>query len=378
MEKNTSWNQHLFESLTVLQLKSFGKMIGLRGCYKLRKSALVTMIVEHLFKKEIIIAFLWQQPLKTIELLKDLIDLEQITIFSHETESYRKLFFYRYLDCVDTAFSFAEEETVDLLLDANVTLNPTFQAVFEQWIKEESESYFSQRKIVDYCIAATNLWGIAPMTEIATIYTKHNCEILSIAKIKETLQQFPYGDVISFSLFDDFIVSNTILKNDSLPYYIAQKQQKPYYMPDKETFLNHTYQYYFEPTVYTQAYSDFLIKEFAAFPLVAKKIVAETISLIQLEHPLHDMIDLLSYNHIVFENKAQLGTLISSLTNLTNNTRLWYNNGHTPIETRLNATTISSKKTGRNSSCPCGSGKKYKHCCGNNQSIHQTTVPLYE
>ncbi len=24
------------------------------------------------------------------------------------------------------------------------------------------------------------------------------------------------------------------------------------------------------------------------------------------------------------------------------------------------------KTTGRNSPCPCGSGKKYKHCCGNN------------
>jgi preprotein translocase subunit SecA len=26
----------------------------------------------------------------------------------------------------------------------------------------------------------------------------------------------------------------------------------------------------------------------------------------------------------------------------------------------------SVKKTGRNEPCPCGSGKKYKHCCGRN------------
>ena len=24
----------------------------------------------------------------------------------------------------------------------------------------------------------------------------------------------------------------------------------------------------------------------------------------------------------------------------------------------------TSKKIGRNDKCPCGSGKKYKHCCG--------------
>ncbi|MCK5590137.1 MAG: SEC-C domain-containing protein, partial [Dehalococcoidales bacterium] len=25
---------------------------------------------------------------------------------------------------------------------------------------------------------------------------------------------------------------------------------------------------------------------------------------------------------------------------------------------------IAGKKVGRNDPCPCGSGKKYKHCCG--------------
>jgi SWIM/SEC-C metal-binding protein len=30
-----------------------------------------------------------------------------------------------------------------------------------------------------------------------------------------------------------------------------------------------------------------------------------------------------------------------------------------PLETR-----IAEKRVGRNASCPCGSGKKYKKCCG--------------
>jgi len=28
-----------------------------------------------------------------------------------------------------------------------------------------------------------------------------------------------------------------------------------------------------------------------------------------------------------------------------------------------------SRKIGRNDPCPCGSGKKYKHCCGNATSV---------
>lgn len=37
----------------------------------------------------------------------------------------------------------------------------------------------------------------------------------------------------------------------------------------------------------------------------------------------------------------------------------FYQDGRTPIV----ATQVNSPKIGRNAPCPCGSGKKYKHCC---------------
>lgn len=33
-------------------------------------------------------------------------------------------------------------------------------------------------------------------------------------------------------------------------------------------------------------------------------------------------------------------------------------------EEKLSGTVVKDKKVGRNDPCPCGSGKKYKHCCG--------------
>ncbi|MEG1887057.1 MAG: SEC-C metal-binding domain-containing protein [Oscillospiraceae bacterium] len=53
--------------------------------------------------------------------------------------------------------------------------------------------------------------------------------------------------------------------------------------------------------------------------------------------------------------------------------RIWANNGHTPIELFSKFTVpnvlpfkppVDTEKIGRNSPCPCGSGKKYKRCCG--------------
>lgn len=33
-------------------------------------------------------------------------------------------------------------------------------------------------------------------------------------------------------------------------------------------------------------------------------------------------------------------------------------------ESKLSSTVVKERKIGRNEPCPCGSGKKYKHCCG--------------
>ena len=34
------------------------------------------------------------------------------------------------------------------------------------------------------------------------------------------------------------------------------------------------------------------------------------------------------------------------------------------MEQKKSGTVVKAKKVGRNDPCPCGSGKKYKHCCG--------------
>ena len=83
-----------------------------------------------------------------------------------------------------------------------------------------------------------------------------------------------------------------------------------------------------------------------------------------------------------------LQSLTHHLTRLHNNTRQWVLKGHTPSELRpLDSAALrplpspmggvggasakgqvvhiaTGKKVGRNDPCPCGSGKKYKKCCG--------------
>ena len=55
-------------------------------------------------------------------------------------------------------------------------------------------------------------------------------------------------------------------------------------------------------------------------------------------------------------------SLFSKLESVSKNIRLWSLNGYKNDERKLEIN--KTNKIGRNDKCPCGSGKKYKQCCG--------------
>ena len=81
--------------------------------------------------------------------------------------------------------------------------------------------------------------------------------------------------------------------------------------------------------------------------------------------------DVLEENGFVPE-ESQLQTLLNLWMNLCNGLPIWANNGWSPAEIASSDPERpvffnedgSVKKVGRNDPCPCGSGKKYKKCCG--------------
>ena len=54
----------------------------------------------------------------------------------------------------------------------------------------------------------------------------------------------------------------------------------------------------------------------------------------------------------------------------TKNIPLWKHKGYTKkAMSESNSNKINRNTVGRNDPCPCGSGKKYKKCCGRNNNV---------
>jgi uncharacterized protein YchJ len=71
-------------------------------------------------------------------------------------------------------------------------------------------------------------------------------------------------------------------------------------------------------------------------------------------------------------NKDEENRVCTVFNDFIKNVRLWKYKGETISEKDgIKKPVVCKKTSGRNAPCPCGSGKKYKNCCGKNGNVIQ-------
>ena len=95
-------------------------------------------------------------------------------------------------------------------------------------------------------------------------------------------------------------------------------------------------------------------------------LISQLILYIKNDMDTQIIVELLTSYSLNLSDKALADSIVNSFSKIFNNTPIWSLKGLTPAESiaRQKTTIIKYKETGRNEPCPCGSGKKYKKCCG--------------
>lgn len=122
----------------------------------------------------------------------------------------------------------------------------------------------------------------------------------------------------------------------------------------------------------------FITKNFEINREEADNVVEECVYATKIGDGPNDVLHFLSRT-FEFDNMEIVQELMDKVVHLMNNTREWFLKGYTSTELHaqekkhlrlLPTTKVNHKddkrvvKIGRNDPCPCGSGKKYKKCCG--------------
>ncbi|WP_019121617.1 YecA family protein [Brevibacillus massiliensis] len=127
-----------------------------------------------------------------------------------------------------------------------------------------------------------------------------------------------------------------------------------------------------------QAFVDFITRNYTIAKDEADSLVEECVYAIRIGEPPNNLLKFLQ-SQLEINDLETMKAFMDYIVKLHNHTRQWFIKGYTPNELSApkNRTTFSmpaakaevisfesKRKVGRNDPCPCGSGKKFKKCCG--------------
>ncbi len=228
-------------------------------------------------------------------------------------------------------------------------------------------------EILDYALAAVNLYGVIRLVDFVDLYNRLSSETIDINIAEDVLNPQANFSQDFFS-WNDCLVSSAFSPEDPADFeevYLAQRG-KPRYIPTVDELYHYIDSDYYEETAQISALADFLLQYFDEDDVW--EILDDVHDMIQSDLPPSAIFGHLIECGIRVDRDAELGQIVKLIADVHNNTRRWSLNGYKPIEQNEQSGSkilrfptdkpIVSVKVGRNDPCPCGSGKKYKHCCG--------------
>jgi len=110
---------------------------------------------------------------------------------------------------------------------------------------------------------------------------------------------------------------------------------------------------------------DYIVKNYGLSDVEGKMLVAAVINGLKDGSTIEQTMEVLN-SCFNFEDNKERKEVEDIVVKMQGATRLWALRGYTPVEVGQvkTKTVVKGQKVGRNEKCPCGSGKKYKKCCG--------------
>ncbi|MCR8636214.1 YecA family protein [Paenibacillus radicis (ex Xue et al. 2023)] len=353
--------------LTKERLSLLASSYELPGRSKMKKQDLADALYQHLMNVNVVRAALLIAETKDWELINRLLEAPYV----QDDTLYPEI--YLFLMGKGLLYSFYNEEKMYFLIPEEI--KEAYHSLPQKAFLEDRDRL---QLVSQYINASANLYGICPQDKIIEIFNSQNKYELTVNEFYSVYVKISSrgrtwylerGDVISdYFDYDDREDKDALLED---------VKYKPYYIPDKREFLKYAESDYFEKTPQLASLHKYISQHLCKDKWLAESLVEDIQLMCSMEEPIDAIVDEFERRNIRFNTMEQLQAIIPLIIDVYNHTRIWSNRGHTPAElgSSSNQTTKNNNiiyldqqavsiKVGRNEPCPCGSGKKYKKCCG--------------
>lgn len=255
------------------------------------------------------------------------------------------------------------------------------QDVWTQFSIMQSEEFHSKRQIVSFVLGCLRvagvLYGIAPIDIILKMINQNQRINVTADELKKIMEGIPPE-------FSDYVIKNgKVYYKELYPNdrgLLQTQGNKEYYIPTVQEINEFSIYGYFPHHAETMKFKSYLIKELGAMEDETELLVKIIQRKICGDFPIKDILEVLYDFEIIAQTEREWNKLIKQIGLLQNDTRMMLNRGFTPNELsqKHNKCVLLADKTDNvidfqearknkvypNDPCPCGSGKKYKKCCG--------------
>ena len=231
------------------------------------------------------------------------------------------------------------------------------------------------RKPLDlYVKAAVNLYGIIRRDEFVDMFNAYNEEQTSVEEVYAILLPNVLKDRW-YGFYKEYLVHYMILDDFDMVEYLENEQKdKPRYIPPQNDFVLYEWEEY-EDSDHWKNVRRFMFEAFGYRSI--SKAYYEIKNYVIFNSHISNIGAILDKHRLLFADEEQVHTFFDLLSLAKNNSRIWENKGYTPEELGTHKIYMQKKepvvrkteKVGRNEPCPCGSGKKYKKCCGFHSTV---------
>lgn len=214
-------------------------------------------------------------------------------------------------------------------------------------------------ELTRYCTALVNLWGLAPAVIVAAVYNQFQNASVENADVEAAAACPVVNSVLVHpSLADDKEAMAALLKKQS---------QYTHYIPSPAHIEDYLDENYREKTDEFAAMCNFMVRTCGMDEEIARSNTNRILRYLDNQSDISRLMGELAGSGMRFENDQQFRSFAVLLNKMKSTSRFWGFCGHTPEEAENFAQKrgpVHVYKVGRNDLCPCGSGKKYKKCCG--------------
>lgn len=225
---------------------------------------------------------------------------------------------------------------------------------------ENREKRIAVQRKLNLIRASLHLYGIVSFKQLIHLFKKYYGMDITTEEITDFLEASPY-DITIDQENEEIIIDDM---NDA-QYNMVRKLQgdRPYYEPEFAKFIKFSDPNFIDESEYHTELKKWISKKVDVSKTQLHDAYISLLRLIMKGAKQDEVVQYLISLGVEFEDAEEQREFFGNIAGIVTNTRHFKYRGHKEAELKTK-TVVKEIKVGRNDPCPCGSGKKYKKCCG--------------